>query len=152
MVAYNLSAVQNPNIAQHSYLFNVGLRCYLLILYSNGSWNCLKVLEKLFIKRKKLIFMCLTIGTTLYGIQVFNVGLTCFDQSQLAKIKHASWKKTFKKYLLRQTFNVNQSIWTTLHRIITYSMLAYFIYVLSYLPGKERMFDIYKCLIYTERS
>ena len=35
-------------------------------------------------------------------------------------------------------FNINQYIRTTLHKTMTYSMLICFIYLLYYLPGREK--------------
>ena len=44
-------------------------------------------------------------------------------------------------------FNVSQSFWTRMDRIITYSMLVYFIYVLYYLPGRgENLKVLRHCL------
>ena len=53
----------------------------------------------------------------------------------------ASRKTTFEKQLLRQSFNVNEFIWTTLlHMIVT--LLVYFIYVLYHLLGTEKKPEI----------
>ena len=65
---------------------------------------------------------------------LLNVRLTRFVWPQVTAIKflakyRASRKTTFEKLLLRQSFDVNKFI-QTFHRIVTCSMLVYFIYVL----------------------
>ena len=48
-----------------------------------------------------------------------------------------SRKTRLEKQLLRQSFNINKFIQTTFHRIVTCSMLVYFIYVLYHHQGQK---------------
>ena len=47
--------------------------------------------------------------------------------------KLPSRRRPLKKQFSRQSFNVNQPIWTTLHGVFTYSMFVLYIYILYYL-------------------
>ena len=78
---------------------------------------------------------------------LYKIGLTSLAQPQVTKMKMeakdcSSEKRVFKKQSFRQSFNVNKFIRTTFHRISTYSMLAYFMYLFYHLPRKKKTLKI----------